>query len=180
MTQPSVNSLKEEALITFERGNYREAVRQFQMALEKCPPGEMTERAEILNNLGVLHRLLGEGATAVALLSESATLFAQANDPNRQAQAMGNLGDAYVLLKKKEEAARSYSQAAALFAEAKDGTKQSQVLRALSLMRLRQGRFFEAMSHMEKSLSAVPHIGFGQRLFRWLIRFALSLVGTSG
>lgn len=179
MTQQSI-TLKDEALATFQRGDYRAAVNQFQAALAKCAPEDLFGRAEILNNLGVLHRLLGEGATAVALLTESASLFAQANDLNRQAQALGNLGDAYVVVKKKDEAARNYSQAAALFAQDKDGLKQSQVLRAMSLLRLRQGRFFEAMSHMEKSLTALPQLGLGQRLFRWLIRFALGLMGAAG
>ena len=59
----------------------------------------------------------------------------------------------------KEEAARAYSTAISLFAEVGDKHKQSQVLRALSLLRLRQIRWLEAMIHMEESLRVRPRRG---------------------
>ena len=72
---------------------------------------------------------------------------------------------------------RCYSQAAALFAQSNDPAKQSQVLRAMGILAIRNGRWFEAMSRMEESIRINPRPSLGQRLFRWLIKFVLGMGG---
>ena len=172
------DNLKAEGLHLFQRGLYDQALTKFEAAVHAyAADGDETGRAEMLNNLGVIYRLRGDRQAALAALSEAETIFSRVGDPNRQAQTLGNLGDLYAAGRNKQEAARCYSDAAALFAQVGDPLKQSQVLRALSLMRLRQGQWLEAMVRMEESLRVRPRISLPQRLFRALLRFALGLLG---
>ncbi len=174
----SPEQLKEQGQVFFQRGAYDEALAVFEQAAAGfAGQDDVVGQGEMLNNMGVIYRVKREWDTAVATLNQAQTLFQQAGDVNRQAQTLGNLGDLHAARKKTDDAARCYSQAAALFAQNNDRDKQSQVLRALSLLRLRQGRWLEAMMRMEESLNAAPRLGPGKWLFRWLLRFALGLMG---
>lgn len=169
---------KTEGMRLFQLGAYDEAVTAFTTAVAAyANDDDAAGQGEMLNNIGVIRRLQGKWEEAQTALNEAAALFVQAGDRNRQAQALGNLGDAYAS-RDRAEAARCYSDAAQLFAEDGDREKQSQVLRALSLMRLRQGRFVEAMLRMEESLTARPRLGAFPWLFRGMLRFALKLFGA--
>jgi tetratricopeptide (TPR) repeat protein len=172
--------LKEKALRSFEQGAYQQALAEFQLALTAfAKDGDEIGQAEILNNLGVLHRLLGKTQSAIEALRQSEVIFARLGDEDRQGQALGNLGDVYASGRQRDNAARCYSDAAAIFARVGDGERQSQVLRALSLLRLRQGKWLAAMMHMEESLRVRPRLGPLQLLFRGLLRFALGLLTRS-
>lgn len=170
--------LKAQGQDLFRRGAYDEALAVFEQAAAGfAEQGDAIGQGEMLNNMGVIYRVRREWETAVTTLTQAQTLFQQAGDVNRQAQTLGNLGDLHAARKKPDDAARCYSEAAALFAQNNDRDKQSQVLRALSLLRLRQGRWLEAMMRMEESLTVAPRLGPGRWLFRWLLRFALGLFG---
>lgn len=174
----SPEKLKERGQTLFRRGATDEALAVFEQAAAGfAGQDDVVGQGEMLNNMGVIYRVRREWETAVTTLTQAQTLFQQAGDVNRQAQTLGNLGDLYAARKKPDDAARSYSQAASLFAQVKDRDKQSQVLRALSLLRLRQGHWLEAMMRMEESLTVAPRLGPGKWLFRWLLRFALGLFG---
>ncbi|MCB8922481.1 MAG: tetratricopeptide repeat protein [Ardenticatenaceae bacterium] len=175
----SADVLKDEGLHLFQAGDYEGALVKFETAVSLyAADANEAGRAEMWNNMGVIHRLRGQRDAALAVLTQAADAFAQLGDDNRQAQALGNLGDLYAAAKDQTEAARCYSDAAALFAQDGDRDKQSQVLRALSLMRLRQGRFVQAMMHMEESLTVKPHAGFFGGIFRGMLRFVLKLMGA--
>lgn len=175
----TADELKEEGLRLFQAGDYEGALAQFETAVSAfAAANNLTGQAEMWNNIGVIQRMRGKRDLALPALTQAADAFAQLGDANRQAQALGNLGDLHGFGKKPEEAARCYSDAAALFAQDGDRDKQAQVLRALSLLRLRQGKVMQAMMHMEESLTANPHAGFFGGIFRGLLRFALKLMGA--
>ncbi len=175
----TADELKEEGLRLFQAGDYEGALDRFETAVSTYATAEnLTGQAEMWNNIGVIQRMRGKHEPARQALTQAADAFAQLGDQNRQAQALGNLGDLYAFTKKPEEAARCYSDAAAIFAQDGDREKQGQVLRALSLMRLRQGRFMQAMMHMEESLTANPRPGFFGSIFRGMLRFVLKLMGA--
>lgn len=170
-------ALKEKGLSLFQRGDYRQALATFESAVRAyADQHDDAGRAEMLNNIGVIHRLQRNKMPAITALSEAEAIFARLADDNRRAQTLGNLADLHAAGGNREEAARCYSEAAALFARTKDPMKQSRVLRALSLMRLRQGQWLEAMMRMEESLSVRPRLGPARWLFRALLRFALGLL----
>jgi tetratricopeptide (TPR) repeat protein len=169
--------LKDEGLALYKRGAYDEAVARFERAAQAFAAAENSHgRAEMLNNLGVLYRMQGKPELAANALEEARSTFASLGALNHQGQVMGNLGDLYAATKKRDEAANSYASSAQYFAEDGDRENQSQVLRALSLLRLRQGRWLEAMLRMHESLQVRPHISLPARLFRSLLRFALGLL----
>ena len=173
------DTLKEEGLALFERGSRSQALARFEEAVRAyTAENNRAGQAEVLNNVGVLQRLQGNREAAGQALQEAEAVFKEIGDHNRQAQALGNLGDLYAARRKRDEAARCYSQAAALFARSNDPARQSQVLRALSLLGMRSGRWFEAMARMEESIRVNPRPSLGQRLFRWLLRFVLGLSGS--
>jgi len=172
------DKLKEEGLTLFHKGELDNAISVFETAVstyaaEQNPTGQ----AEMLNNIGVIHRLRGQHDASLEALTAADALCQETNDINRRAQVLGNMGDLYASMGDKETAARCYSDASALFAQDGDGKKQSQVLKALSLMRLRQGQWLPAMTHMEQSLAVKPKRGLFGSLFLILIRFALGLFG---
>jgi tetratricopeptide (TPR) repeat protein len=178
MSKSPAETLKAEAMGQFAQGRYDEALATFEAAAQAfAQAGQALERAEMLNNMGVIYRVKRQSQAALDLFEEATTIFAQEADTNRQAQALANMGDLHAANKERETAARCYSDAAELFAQTGDPERQSQVLRALSLLRLRQMRWLEAMNHMERSLDARPRLGLGQRLFRWLLRLVMSLMG---
>jgi tetratricopeptide (TPR) repeat protein len=115
---------------------------------------------------------------ALQILRQAEKIFGEVGDYNRQAQALGNLGDLYAAKRQREEAARCYSDATALFAKTNDTARQSQVLRALSLLAIRSGRWLEAMARMEESIRVNPQPSLGQRIFRWLLRFVMGMSGN--
>ncbi len=175
MTQ--AEQLNEEGLALFQKGRRQEAVKVFETAVQAFNTnGNKIGQAEALNNIGVIQRLLGNKEAALQALTDAEQLFGEVGEANKQAQALGNLGDIHAANRQVDEAARFYSRTSALFAQTGDGAKQSQVLRALSLLQLKRGRWFVAMSHMEESLRVNPRPTIGQRIFRAMLRF---VVGSS-
>jgi tetratricopeptide (TPR) repeat protein len=178
MTQ--ADALKEEGLALFAKGSRSQALVKCGEAVQAyTAENNRAGQAEALNNVGVIQRMQGNQEAALSALQQAEAIFGEMGEHNRQAQALGNLGDLYAAKRQRDEAARCYSEAAALFAQSNDPARQSQVLRALSLLGMRNGRWFEAMARMEESIRVNPHPSLGQRLFRWLLRFVLGMAGNT-
>lgn len=172
------DQLKDEGLALFRRGMHDEALSKFEAAAHSYgEAGNDIGRAEALNNIGVVQRVRRDWDAAEEALKEAIELLAKAGDDNRLGQALGNMGDFYAFHGQSEEAARYYSDGAELMAKTGDGERQSQLLRALSLLRLRQRRILEAIGLMEQSLEARPQLNVFQRLFLTLIRFMGRVMG---
>jgi tetratricopeptide (TPR) repeat protein len=133
-------------------------------------------QAEMLNNIGVLHRLEGNWPAAVTILKEAESLLDGIRDDGRRAQTLGNLGDVYAGQRDYKQAARCYSDAAQLFAGVGDRQKQADVLRAYSLMALRQRDGVTAMNLMAESLRVRPRRSLPQQLFFLLLRIVNKLM----
>lgn len=170
--------LKDEGLALFRRGMHDEALSKFEAAAHAfAEEGDDLGRAEALNNIGVVQRVRKEWQAAEEALKEAVQLFAKLGDDNRHGQALGNLGDFYAFRGNSEEAAHFYSDGAELLARSGDRDKQAQLLRALSLLRLRQRRMTESIFLMQQSLEARPHLNPLQRVFLLLIRFLGRFMG---
>lgn len=177
MSESGPKALQKEGLALFGSGRYEEALEKLDAAKERfAAEGDDNGQAETLNAIGVTHRQRRKPEEAVAALQEAGAIFMRLGEHNKRGQVVGNLADVFASMREQEKAARGYSDAAAIFGKEGDSGKQSQVLRALSLLRLRQGRLMVAMVHMEESLDVRPRISIPQRLFRGLLRFALRLV----
>jgi tetratricopeptide (TPR) repeat protein len=178
MGETTADNLKQEGLRLFQRGDYDGALASFQAAAAAYAAAEdETGQAEMYNNIGVIERSRGRYAEAMQAFERAQAHCTTQGHTNCRAQILGNLGDLFSAQGERDKAAYSYSDAADLFAQTNDPAKQSQVLRALSLLRLRQGHWLEAMMRMEESLSVKPRRGMFDGLFLGMIRFALKLFG---
>ena len=172
------DQLKEEGLALFRRGMHDEALSKFEAAAHAyAEAGDDIGRAEALNNIGVVRRVRQEWNAAEEALKEAIDLFAKAGDDNRHGQALGNMGDFYAFRGDLDQAASYYSDGAELLARSGDSERQGQLLRALSLLRLRQRRIVESIALMEKSLELRASPNIFQRIFLLMIRFTGRLMG---
>lgn len=179
MSELTADQLKAQGMQLFQQKRLDEALSTFATAVDAYKnEGDEYGRAEMLNNIGVIQRVKGNPQAAIAALSEAGEIFSQLGKANEQAQTLGNLADIYAMNKQQDEAAKCYSEASALFAQIGERGNQAQVLRAYSLMRMRQGQWLDAMLRMEESLSVKPRIGPIRWLFRGALRFALGLFGA--
>lgn len=179
MSELPASQLKDQGIQLFQKGSYDQALAVFETAVTAYGrEGDESGRAEALNNIGVIQRVKKNPQQAITALNEAGEIFSNLGDVDKQAQTSGNLADLYAMNGQQDEAARCYSQAAALFAEQGEREKQAQVLRAYSLMRLRQGQWLEALLRMEESLTVKPRIGPVRWLFRGALRFTLGLLGA--
>ncbi len=171
---------KQEGLNLFQQGRYDAALEAFETAVSLSQnAGNEAGQAEMLNNIGVLQRVRGEFSASLATFTEAEAIFARLADDNGQGQVLGNLGDLYAGWRKREEAAGYYGRASSFLAQSGDRERQSQALRALSLLRVRQGHWLTAMMHMEESLSIKPRLSLWQWLFRPFLRLALGIAGAA-
>jgi tetratricopeptide (TPR) repeat protein len=176
MTSPAEN-LKQEGLAQFRNGAYREALTSFKAAAQAfADQDDLAGRAEMMNNIGVVYLKQRNYQAAITALQDAQSAFATVGDLDRQAQTLGNLGDLFAAQKRYREAAEHYSQAAQLFAQIKEGRKQADVLRAYSLMTMRQRDFIAAINLMAESLRVRPKRSLGQQLFYLLLRIVTRLM----
>lgn len=172
------DELKEEGLALFRRGQHEEALAKFEAAAASyAESDDFAGQGEMLNNIGVVQRVLRNWDASENAFNDAIALFTSAGDDGRKGQALGNLGDLYAFRGQPEAAARYYSDGAELLAQAGDRDKQAQLLRALSLLRLRQRRIVEALGLMRQSLEVRPSLNPLQKLFLSLINFAMRLAG---
>ncbi|MFW5942241.1 MAG: tetratricopeptide repeat protein [bacterium] len=172
------DELKEEGLALFRRGMHDEALAKFEAAASAyAESGDEAARGEMLNNIGVVQRVRQNWEAAEDAFCDAIDLFEKSGDDHRRAQSLGNLGDLYAFQGQPETAAHYYSEAVELMAASGDREKQAQLLRALSLLRLRQRRFVEAMGLMEQSLQTRPRLNIFQRFFLFLIGIVHRLLG---
>jgi tetratricopeptide (TPR) repeat protein len=176
------DELKQEGLMLFRRRLYDEAVTTFHTAADAyAGAGDEGGRFEMLNNIGVAQRLQRHWEPSLATLEQAREGFAGLGERVRQAQVLANVGDVYADQKQWDRAGHYYADSAGLFTEAavtaEERWMHSQVLRAISLARLRQRRWLEALDFMQQSLEARPRLGPLGWLFRGLIGLALRLLG---
>jgi tetratricopeptide (TPR) repeat protein len=177
MPDTIAENLKATGLAHFRNGAYPEALADFEAAVEAyTAAGDTAGRAEMLNNIGVIHLRRRNFEAAAAALNEARSAFAAAGDVDRQAQTTGNLGDLYAAQRRRQEAADHYSSAAQLFAQISARQKQADVLRAYSLMAIRQRDMITAINLMTESLRVRPKRSIGQQLFYLLLRIVLRLM----
>lgn len=177
MVDISAENLKQAGLAQFRSGAYREALATFEAAVQAYGvEGDTAGRAEMLNNIGVVHLKQRNYEAAVSALNEAQTAFAEIGDVDRQAQTLGNLGDLFAARRRYKEAGNHYSNAAQLFAQIGQKRKKADVLRAYSLMAIRQRNFIAAINLMAESLRVRPNRSLGQQLFYLLLRIVLRLM----
>lgn len=177
MPETDPKTLKEEGLALYREGARKEALKRFEMAADAYAlEGDAAGEAEMRNNMGVVFRSQRNWPAAVGALEQAEAGFAELGDDGQRAQVLGNLGDVYASNGERHKAAVQYGRSAELLAAVGDYERQSQILRAMSLMRLRQRHWIAAMDLMAQSLQVRPTRNILQWLFYIMLRFTLNLL----
>jgi tetratricopeptide (TPR) repeat protein len=171
-------ALKEEGLRLFQEGLYEEAAVKFRQAQEMfAAAGNEVEAAEMVNNLGVLHRVQGEWNEAIAALDEAKAIFARLGDRSREAQTLGNLGGLYASQGEREKAKECLRQAADIFAELSDAQRQGETLMALGVQLWKTGDRSGGLAAYETGLRVLQKPTASQKTLRGLLSMRSRLLG---
>jgi tetratricopeptide (TPR) repeat protein len=177
----SAQEIKEEGLRLFQEGLYPEAAAKFEQAHQMFSnDGNQVEAAEMLNNLGVIHRLQQEWDKAIATLEEARETFAKVGDRSREAQTLGNLGGLYASQGEREKARTSLRQAANLFADLGDAQREGETLLALGIQRWKSGERQAALATYEVGLKTLKNPTLVQKIIRWLLSIRSRVWGGGG
>jgi tetratricopeptide (TPR) repeat protein len=175
MTEPRV--LREEGLRRYRQGALDEAIACFGQAhLLYIEKGDQHSAAEVLNNLGVIYHQQERWPEAAEALEEAHQAFIAMKDADGQAQTLGNLGSLYRASGQLEKAAQHLKDALALFHQLGDSQGERVTWRALSIIRLRQRRWLEAILAYDSSLTCLKRLSLGQRLLHLLLGLPLRLL----
>jgi len=174
----SARGLKEEGLRLFQEGLYEEAVVKFKQARESFgAEGNEVEAAEMVNNLGVIHRMQGEWDEAIAALEEAQAIFERLGDRNRAAQTLGNLGGLYASKGERDKATACLRQAADIFAELDDAQRLGETLQSLGVQLWKTGDRSGGLATYESGLHSLEQPTIGQKTLRGLLGLRDRLMG---
>jgi tetratricopeptide (TPR) repeat protein len=174
----SAQELKEEALRLFHEGLYEEALVKFRQAQEAfAAEGNEVDAAEMVNNLGIIHRMQGQWDEAIAALDEAREAFVRLDDRSREAQALGNLGGLYASKGDRDKSAEYLRQAADIFSELGDGQRLGETLQALGVQRWKTGDRGGGLATYEAGLHSLEKPTVSQKTLRGLLGLRNRLMG---
>lgn len=174
----TAQTLKEDGLRLWEEGLYEEAAAKFEQAQEQfAAQGDELEAAEMVNNLGVIHRVLGRWDEAIAALDEARAAFARLGDRNREAQALGNLGGTYASRGERDKAQEYLRQAADIFGELGEKQLQGETLQALGVQQWKAGDRSAALATYQSGLQTLKKPSIKDRIVGSLLNLRSKLVG---
>lgn len=177
----SAQELKQEGMRLFQEGLYEEAAAKFTQAREGfLAEGNETEAVEMVNNLGVIHRMQGEWEEAIAALEEARTTFARLGDRNREAQTLGNLGGLYASKGNRDKARECLRQASDIFADLGDAQRQGETLLALGVQMWKTGDRSAGLAAYDAGLHILRKPTASQKALRALFGLRNRLIGSGG
>ena len=171
---------KETGEARFRTGVYAEAVEAFanaRTAYEQV--GDQASAAEMLNNQGVVYRVLRQWDKSETAFLEARDSFTRLGDADRRAQVTANLGVLADSRGQTKQAIAYLEEAIAAFQAQRDGVRESDTWRVLSRIFLKQRRWLDAVTAYSSALDCLPRPSLGQRLLRWLFRLPLRVLGGS-
>ena len=135
--------------------------------------GQVEGQAEALGDLGAVFIKGSQWERARDCLTKSLDLFARADDKRGQAHALGNLGSLDASCGDLSGAEEKLLQAARLFGEMEEDQLCEDTWRAITRLRLRQGRWMESLLAYGQGLGCLRHPSLGKRFLRWFLRLPL-------
>ena len=171
------HELAEEGRLLYRQGELDEALSCLRQAYRQYKDqDDQNGVAETANDLGVLSTVLRRYDEAEKWLRESQRLFVDMQDYDGEAQTLGNLGSMYQAQGDLKQAAANLQQAADRFHLVGDDDRRSATLRVLSIVRLRQFRFLQAIAAFEAALACRPNATAFHRLIRRILSWPGRLV----
>jgi tetratricopeptide (TPR) repeat protein len=170
-------TLVDQGRAAYRRGEFNEALSYLDRALEQFRAhGNREQEAETSNDIGVIYTGLREWTQAEKWLTEAHRCFVELQDYDGEAQTLGNLGSMFRARGDLKQAAANLQMSASRFHLIGDEERRGATLRVLSVVRLSQFRFLQALAAYETALACLPHPTAIQRLLRKLFALPLRLL----
>jgi tetratricopeptide (TPR) repeat protein len=164
------DQLVEEGRALYGQGELSQAQACLKQAYEIYQEqGNLNGLAETANDLGVLLTVMRQFKEAESWLRQAHRLFVEMEDYDGEAQTLGNLGSMFQSQGDLKESAAHLQQAADRFHLVGDDERRSYTLRALSVVRLRQLRFLQALAAYDAALACLPNATALHRFLRRII-----------
>ncbi len=167
----------DEGRLYYRQGEYERAITTLEAVYEHCKnEGRLRPMAEIANDLGVIHTVLNRWSEAEKRLNEAHALFTKLQDYSGEAQTLGNLGSMYRARGDLQQAAANLQLAADKFHLVGDHERRALTLKVLSMVRLRQLRFLQALAAYDAALACDPKPSAWTRFLRRLLTWPFKLL----
>jgi tetratricopeptide (TPR) repeat protein len=169
--------LAREGRELYRQGDYEAARTRLYDAYEAFKEADdLNGVAETANDVGVLYTVEQQYAEAESWLLQAQSRFVDLQDYEGEAQTLGNLGSMCQARGDLQQAAAYLQQAADRFHLVGDDEKRSATLRVLSMVRLRQMRFLQALAAYEAALACHPRQNAFRRVLRRIVGFPRRLL----
>ncbi|NDJ62209.1 MAG: tetratricopeptide repeat protein [Chloroflexi bacterium] len=177
----NAEELKAQGIKLFQQKEYEAAARIFREAQETYETaGQRDMAAEMLTNVGLVHRALGEQQQALDSMQEAMKTFEELNDSLRLAKVMGNLGGVYSALGDREQAYNCYRRAADVFQELGETKLHGETLLAMGNLQVREGKIGAGAATYEAGLEELDQLTPTQRVLKGLIGIRNRVIGGGG
>lgn len=177
MQPDETQSRIDEGRLYYRQGEYDQALSTLRAAYEQCKnQGDLRRMAEITNDLGVIHTVLNQWTEAEKHLNEAHSMFTNLQDYSGEAQALGNLGSMFRARGDLQQAAANLQLAADKFHLMGDNERRAMTLKVLSMVRLRQLRFLQALAAYDAALACDPKPSAWVRFLRRLFSLPLKMI----
>ena len=121
--------------------------------------GNASGEASTLNNIGVVHKLLGRYAEALAQYDASLKIKRALGDKAGEANTLGNIANVYHLTGKYAEALTQFDTALGIMRQLGDRAGEAKTLSNMGLVNRLLGEYAEALTQLEESLKITRAIG---------------------
>jgi tetratricopeptide (TPR) repeat protein len=166
--------LREEGVSRYQEGDLKGAVERLEESARLfAEDGRVKGQAEALGDLGAVLMKGSQPGRARECLTESLALFVEAKDDRGRAHVLGNLGALDASGGDLSSAEDNLLQAAKLFGELEEELLCEDTWRAVTRLRLRQGRWLESLLAYQQGLDCLRRPSLGKRFLRWFLRLPL-------
>lgn len=167
----------EEGRLSYRQGKFNEALSHLYVAYERYSEDKDTSRvAEVANDMGVVCTVLQRWDEGEKWLDEAHDLFTKVSDYNGEAQTLGNLGSMFRAQGDLKQAAANLQLAADRFHLVGDDERRAATFKALSIVRLSQFRFLQALAAYDAALVCEPNPTFLHRFLQRILSIPLRMI----
>ncbi|MGB6301495.1 MAG: tetratricopeptide repeat protein [Rivularia sp. (in: cyanobacteria)] len=142
------------------RGEYREALNNFQQALVIFREiGERKSEGVILNNIGEVYRSLGEYPKALDYYQQSLAIDKQVDDKAGEGITLNNIGLVYRNLGEYAKALDYYQKSLAIHKQVGNKAEEGSTLNNIGAVYRSLGEYPKALDYLQQSLAIFKQIG---------------------
>ena len=169
----------EEGRLCYRQGEYQNALAHL-TAVHVYYLTENNEHhtAQVANDIGVVYTVMHRWQEAEKSLDEAYNLFTRLQDYSGEAQTLGNLGSLFRAKGDLKTAAANLQLSADRFHLVGDNERRAMTLKVLSMVRLSQFRFLQALVAYDMALACNRNPSIWQKFLRRLFAIPLRMLSS--